>query len=188
MTAGRRRSPLATMKPIWWLVIVGGVGGMASCGACVAVVASYKPPQQQAAALPAASAVVASIAPAADPPRRPDLGVTAHEMVTDYNSNEIRADQKYKGKLVGIAGRVEDVKKDAFGNAYVTITSHKDQMERMLLPTVHCRLTKESEARASELTPGQLAAFGGTVEGMVLNIITVEDCRVKAVGDAGAQP
>jgi hypothetical protein len=155
----------------------------------VTAVALHKPQAPVAVGPePSGAAVVAPLVVSEQPRRAPDVVAKAHDLVTEYNSNEIRADATYKGKLVGIVGRVEDVKKDAFGRAYVTITSHEELVDRISLPTVHCELKRSEEPKAAELVPGQLAAFGGTVSGMVLNIITVKDCYVKGVAEAGVTP
>ena len=48
------------------------------------------------------------------------LELTAQELMSAYAVNEIAADQKYKGKMVRLSGKVDDIGKDIMGTPYVT--------------------------------------------------------------------
>src|SRR2546429_174237 len=52
-------------------------------------------------------------------PSKPEATVTAEELLDEYQKNEIAADQKYKGKLVQVSGKVTEVKKAPFLGYFV---------------------------------------------------------------------
>ena len=89
-----------------------------------------------------------------------DLKVAVAKFSADYDSNEIAADQKYKGKKILAAGRVESsIDKDFMGKGYLILRGHKS------FHTVHALLKDESMGEAATLKKGSkvtLVCDGGT--------------------------
>jgi len=54
--------------------------------------------------------------------------ISASEIWSQYESNEIAADQKYQNKILIVDGRIRSIAKNAFGTIYITL-SEKSKMQ-----------------------------------------------------------
>jgi len=54
---------------------------------------------------------------------QPAIIVTAPELISDYQANEIAADQRYKGRVIQVSGAVESIGKDIVDSMYITLKS-----------------------------------------------------------------
>lgn len=103
------------------------------------------------------------------PKEAPPLIVTAKDYYDAYESNEVSADAKYKGKTIAITGEVDGVSK-TFGIVSVNLKAAE------YIKQIRCKLKEESDA--ASLTKGQTITLVGVGDGKTM-FPEVEDCRVR---------
>ncbi len=100
--------------------------------------------------------------------------VAIKDLLAEYKDNEVRADGRFKGKLVRVGGIVGDVKKDAFDSIYVTIGTGKV----FEVPVLHCFAAKGQEQRAAALSRGGKVMVRGRVEGLFVGNVVAKRCEI----------
>ena len=75
-----------------------------------------------------------------------DIEATAVQYDTDYDANEVAADQKYEGKKILLTGVIDSINKDFLGNAYLVLRANNPFMG------VRAELNENGKAGASSLT------------------------------------
>lgn len=100
--------------------------------------------------------------------------VPINRLISDYDANEMRADELYEGKLLRVSGIVSDIRSsDIAGNPYVLIKSPE-----IFAPVIKCvfkdsnRLLKYSEG--DKITVIGICT-GLTVDGLVIYFDQCED-------------
>lgn len=96
--------------------------------------------------------------------------VTASELYKAYDENELSADAKYKGKVLGISGTVDSVEK-SFGNIHVRLKAGQ------FIETVDCTMDDSEEATAATLKKGQSVVLACLGKGKLVGPMT-EDCKI----------
>lgn len=138
--------------------------------------------RQEAKAVADAQAAQAAAEEATDEARRereraarnqPVVAVDLGELLAEYKDNEIRADARYKGKLIRVDGVAASVAKDITGAPYVVVAKSR----RAAHPSVQCALTSAAAQRAASLSEGATVAVKGRVRGKILNVL-LEDCQI----------
>ena len=104
----------------------------------------------------------------------PAIEVTAAQLCEDYKANEIAADEKYKGKILQVTGKVDSIAKDILDSIYVTLKSGK----RFDLMSVQAFFPDSVTAQAAALSKGQKVTVKGRCEGKLMNII-IKDCVLQ---------
>jgi hypothetical protein len=112
-------------------------------------------------------------APAA--PRTADIVVDAATLIAAYESNEVAADMKYKGKVLQVSGKVGDIKKDILDNIYVTLGTGK-QFE---LRQVQAFFDDADAGRAATLSKGQRITVIGQCDGLMMNVVVKDSTFVE---------
>jgi len=97
------------------------------------------------------------------------LIVPAEKVVLDYEVNEIKADEDFKGKVLYVAGSVGDIQKDVLEHTYVTLQAGKTFRK------VQCYLNNEK--LANQINKGQQIVVRGTCGGLMMNVV-MKDCEV----------
>ena len=130
---------------------------------------------------PAASSTAAEPAEqTAEPAEAPQkeeaaIEVTAKDMLQEYDENEVKADEKYRDKLVTVTGKINDVGKDILDDAYVSVGTG-DEYE---FTTVQCYFSDEGELeKVGDLKKGEEITLTGTCDGLSMNIL-LKDCVLK---------
>ena len=90
-----------------------------------------------------------------------------------YESDAKGADAKWKGKKVLITGRMKAFEKTDDGMPFVTMDHERAKLE------FQCNFVQTASDDLSNLSPGDLLALVGTVEGIVAGRITVDDCVLQ---------
>lgn len=103
--------------------------------------------------------------------------VAASQLIGEYADNEVKADGKYKGKVVVVTGRVQDIGKDVMDDVYIVLGGTG------FLDGVQCSFTPSEHAMVAELDKGQTVTVKGEVSGLFGNV-HVEKCSLVADGDA----
>lgn len=101
------------------------------------------------------------------------LKMSAAEIIRAYESNEVAADQKYKGRTVEVTGVVGDISKDFMGEPFMTLGTGK-QFE---IPSCQCYFVKEDHSKLGTLRKGQTVTIRGTVDGLMMNV-QLKNCRL----------
>ena len=99
------------------------------------------------------------------------MNVSAMQIVSEYDNNEIAADSRYKGKYVRISGVVNDIAKDILDNMYVTIGGGADFELRL----VQAFFPAKYEGILAELRKGSRITVVCRIDGLMLNAIG-SDC------------
>lgn len=165
--------PKAGMSTAAKVLIGLGVMGVMSFGACAtcAVVATKGAADavNQAGVTPGSTPAAGEAAQAG-----PALDVQLETLLSEYKDNEVRADANYKGKVIKISGKVDDIKKDILNSPYVTVGTGK-QFE---IPQVQCMLRKDASGAAMQLSKGADVTVIGKVDGLMMNVL-VRDCSIQ---------
>ncbi|MDC0745334.1 OB-fold protein [Polyangium mundeleinium] len=145
-----------------------------SLAACCNLGNKSSPSSESGAATNSTSAATAPTAAARDFKERPSVMVSAKDILDEYKNNEVRADGKFKDKIVQIRGKVGDVKKDITDSIYVTVGTGA----MLEIPEVQC-FVKDSEAKAAAaLNKGEEVTVAGHVDGLLMNVL-VKDCVIN---------
>ena len=101
--------------------------------------------------------------------KRRARNVAIAELLNTYRTNEVRADQQFKGKWVTVQhGQVDEVR-----SGYVMIGTGKV----LEIPQVQCLLKADQLGRASRLSKGRKVIVRGKVQGMLLNVL-LQECEL----------
>lgn len=87
--------------------------------------------------------------------------LSADQLYSEYDSNEVAADAKYKGKKVVVSGIVQDIANDIFGHPYIVIGQGGMQ-------GVQCSFPNSRKSSVMHLTKGQQVTVKGTVQGKMM--------------------
>ncbi len=101
--------------------------------------------------------------------------VSAKQLITDYEGNEVRGDNAWKGHDVAVEGVVESIDKGPLGGLYVRLGTG----ERYSFHSVHVGLKKSEEGRAASLNKGETHVFKGRVQGFILGSVSIQDATVE---------
>lgn len=112
--------------------------------------------------------------------RKPEVTVTIRDLLKDYSGNELAADAKYKGKLVGVAGYVDQIKKDITDEPYVTLGTGKE----FEIPQAQLYFGEGAEGVLATLKKGQTAVVICRCDGLMMNVI-LKDCTLALNKDGG---
>lgn len=100
--------------------------------------------------------------------------ISAEELYSAYGSNEVSADEKYKGKYVVIEGAmIESISKDFTGEAFVLIRVN-NRYDR-----IHALFTDERyKHQLMDLKAGQVVTIAGRVSGMILRSVILREAQI----------
>ena len=100
--------------------------------------------------------------------------VQATSLHQEFNENEVKAGNKYKGKLVRVHGIVKRISKDVLGSG---ITVHLKASE--YFATVECQFSEEYAEELALLSSGQEIYIDGTCVGLITGrTVYVEECTI----------
>lgn len=91
--------------------------------------------------------------------------VLAKTLYSEYERNEVAADEKYKGKIIIVSGAIQDIGKDIMDNAYIVIGGNG------FLDGVQCTFTKGERSSVARLSKGQQVTVKGEVGGKMGNVL-----------------
>jgi|BioPla2DNA2_1021312.scaffolds.fasta_scaffold60085_2 hypothetical protein len=102
----------------------------------------------------------------------PSYTLSANQLYNEYNSNEVAADSKYKGKVVIVTGTIQDIGKDIMDDAYIVIGGGS------FLDGVQCTFTKGEQSSVARLSKGNQVRVKGEVAGKMGNVL-VNKCSLQ---------
>lgn len=92
------------------------------------------------------------------------IEVSAAILIDDYVANELAADQKYKGKIFLVTGKIDTIAKDMFGKPYITISG--DDMFRR----VQIEFPDDMIDKLAQLKKGTNVRVKGKCEGLMMHV------------------
>lgn len=94
--------------------------------------------------------------------------ISARELYSAYEQNEVAADNKYKGKKLAVNGVIKDIGNDILDDSYITLKTGN------LMGDVQCYLSKKEVAKLSK---GQLITVIGKCTGLFGNV-GLKNCKL----------
>jgi len=94
--------------------------------------------------------------------------LTADQLYSEFDANEVAAEAKYKKQIVTVSGVIQDIGTEILGRAYVIIGG------RGFLDGVQCVFPDSEKPRIAVLSKGQHITIRGTVTGKMGNIIITD--------------
>ena len=98
--------------------------------------------------------------------------LSANQLYSEYDANEVAADAKYKDRVVVVSGYIQDIGKELAGRAYVVIGGQG------FLDGVQCVFTEGEDSTVARLYKGQYISIKGEVSGKGGNVILYK-CRLQ---------
>ena len=99
--------------------------------------------------------------------------MTAEKLFTDYQANEVSADEVYKGKNLLVTGKVSSITKDFLDNIVVSLVTSNQFM------SVMATVDDSEKSKAGKLAKGEsvsvLCKGGGAVVGSPM----LGDCKIQ---------
>ncbi|QQR98604.1 MAG: hypothetical protein IPK18_03500 [Sphingobacteriales bacterium] len=100
-----------------------------------------------------------------------DFAMSASELYSIYNANEVSADEKLKSKRIAVSGIVEEIGKDILDEPYVVLSGQG------FLSDIQCYVSKEV---ASNLNKGNEITLIGICDGRALGTnVILKDCELE---------
>jgi len=101
----------------------------------------------------------------------PICQIDAKVLYDEYESNQVAADQKYKGKVIVVTGSIKDIGKDLMDQPYIKIG-------RSAVLGVDCTFVKKDSSPIANLQKGQTVSVKGRVEGKIINV-KITECSLQ---------
>lgn len=117
------------------------------------------------------------------------MKVSIETLLRDYKTNEVGADQKYKGRVIETEGYVTDIKKDITGTPYVLVTDTLGALASLnggLGESLQCSLSDVGATQAASIAPGKRVVVQGRVDGLMI-YVQAADCMIIAAPNPPAQ-
>jgi hypothetical protein len=98
------------------------------------------------------------------------IRVSPMELVEQYATNEVAADQAYKGRLLEVTGTATRIGKDFLDNRYVTLDGGN------VLREIQCFFETEHNNELAAIQTGRTVTIRGRCDGLMGNV-GLKDCR-----------
>lgn len=95
----------------------------------------------------------------------------AANVLAQYDSNAVKADEIFKNNNTYVTGRITDIGKDIMDNPYITIGDYK-------FSSVQCMFSKNSTSKLMNLQKGQVVLLKGICKGKLMNVL-LRDCSFE---------
>lgn len=102
------------------------------------------------------------------------IGISAAQLLRDYEAGEIAANNKYKNRILDIGGRIADIGKDATGIPYIALGAENRNASRV----IRCLFAAEDARKLERLSKGDDISIRGKCDGMTGNAIVVRDSKI----------
>lgn len=105
-------------------------------------------------------------------PEETSTHITASDLWSEYDANEVLADRKYKGHLLLVTGVVDSIDKDFMDQPHVSLKGND------VIGTVRCSFSKDQEDVLMGLSKGQTVSVIGKCDGRLLGDPEISGCSV----------
>lgn len=102
------------------------------------------------------------------------IKVEASEILSDYESNEVRADGWYRGKRMEVTGKVSEVAKDMSDEIMVVVGTGKPNEVLKL----RCMFSERWTSQVAALSRGNVVTVDCRCEGMSIFRVVMSDCSL----------
>ena len=109
------------------------------------------------------------------PPPKPELFIRAEELFDQYQQNEVKADQLYRGRYIEVHGHVWRVGKDILDNAYISFRVGNPVL------AVRCAFSDTPPAWVRDVEPGTSISLVCKGMGKSMDVM-LGDCRAGGIG------
>lgn len=92
---------------------------------------------------------------------------------SDFNANEVAAENKYKDKIVSVKGKISEIKTDLTGDPVISFS-----IDGYGLNTVQCNFGSKEKGIIGALSKGQGVIVSGTVQGMIMGSVFIRRCQL----------
>ncbi len=103
------------------------------------------------------------------------VNVTATQLVSDYEANEVAADGKYKGKILEISGVIDSISKDVLNTPQIILSSGRNDTFR----SIQCSFAANQEGELAVLAKGKAIVIRGKCNGLMGNVLIEGSMIVK---------
>lgn len=97
--------------------------------------------------------------------------VSSTQLATEYDDNEVSADEKYKNKLILIKGKVESISKDFMGYPYLALDGLN------MFQMVKATFDKANTSQLSNIKKGQNVQIVCQVDSYIIGSVLLEACQ-----------
>jgi len=112
-----------------------------------------------------------------EPIKADSIKITAKELIDIYESNEVKADLMYKGKLVDVSGIVDEIRV-TLGKTAVDLSSGNGSS----LNNVTCYFDdKNEDIKVADLKKGDQVTISGVVNGKLIFGVGIDNSIVKQI-------
>lgn len=101
------------------------------------------------------------------------ITVTTAQLFSDYEQNEARADNAYKGKLLSLKARVQSIDKDFMDNVVLMLATRNEFMP------IHATIEKDQAQKAINLNKGDTVNLNCRGKGKVVGTPVLDDCTIQ---------
>lgn len=103
------------------------------------------------------------------------IKVDYEKLHKDYMDNPIAADEKYKGKILELTGKVYNIDREIAGNPYITFNIGGEYS----FQDVRITFKKSEEEKVTKLKKGQKVTIRGECRGTLLSTtVSLNDCEI----------
>lgn len=103
---------------------------------------------------------------------KPAITTTAHRLYSDYKSNAVAADRKYKDKILRVSGVVDTINRDILQTIYVVLSGDD------YFGGVQCFFSDDYEKAIANLRKGQAITIKGKCDGKLMNVL-LKECIIE---------
>ena len=96
------------------------------------------------------------------------IEISAGQLYSDYQANEIAADQRYKGRALQVTGMVDSIAADILGKPYIVLKGNSNDWWGVQITYPD---TSEYNNLLATVSKGQTLTVTGTCKGYLLNVL-----------------
>jgi len=102
----------------------------------------------------------------------PSIKISAKKLYSDYDANGVSADMKYKGNVLSVTGKINNIDKDFMDDIYVTLKGDE------YFGDIQCYFAESHVQEAANLYKGQTITVKGICDGQLMNVI-LKGCIIE---------
>ena len=103
------------------------------------------------------------------------IKVSAADLYSEYEANEVGADSKYKGQTVLVSGTIEDIGTDIMDDIYITLGTSN------MFASVQAFFAEEQAGEVGQLTKGSQVTVLCRCDGKFMNVL-LKGCQISSGG------
>ncbi len=105
--------------------------------------------------------------------KEPDYVLTSGELIKEYKENAISADNKYKGKIVEVTGKIDSIDKDILNDEYISLSGDDG-----IFDYIQCYIAKSDISKISNYKVGDSITIVGKVDDYNLDL-SMKNGKIK---------